>query len=161
MEHEDKQLESRHVQEHLNTRGYTLPEQFTAKRPADSKSVARAETPVARIPEELCKQDNCRYSIPDKRSVSRTRHAKRRYRAQAKNQHEVAGNIYNHAHERCLHHNLRLADTAKEARCRISHQRNHATEHQDVKICLLVFQLVCRQMFQPEGEMPQGDCQIQ
>ena len=161
MEHENKRLERRHVQEHLDAGGDALLQEFAGQRPAEGERMARVETAVAGLREELGEQDDRRNDVADKRPVGSPRHTHRGDRTEAENQHEVAGDIDNHADERGVHHDFRFADTAEEARRHVAHERYDATEHQDVEVSLLVFQLVGGQVLDTEKPMAHGNRQVQ
>ena len=161
MEHENQQLERRHVQEHLHPRRDSPLQKLTGQRPAKGKGGTGIEAAIAGLSKELHKQDNRRDHIPDEGSVGSPGHAHGGNRAKAINQHIVADHIHDHAHEGGLHHNLCLTDTAKKAGSRIADQVDDSTEHQNVKIGLLVFQLVGRQILHTEGKMSKGNRQVQ
>ena len=121
VEHKNHELERRHVQEHLDAGRNALLQEFAGQGPAESEGGARIETAIAGFREELREQDDRGNEVPDERTVGGTGHAKRGNRAQTVNQYKVAGHVHDHAHKRCLHHNLRFANTAEEARGRIAH----------------------------------------
>ena len=161
MEHENHELERRHVQKHLDTGRNPLLQKFAGQGPAEREGGTRVETTIARLRKKLDEQDDGRNEVPDERPVGSPGHAQRGYRAQTVNQHKVAGHVHNHAYKCRLHHDFRLADTAEEAWSRIAHQVDDATEHQNIEIRLLVFQLVGGQMFHAESHMPQRDRKVQ
>ena len=161
MEHQNQRLKRRHVQEHLDARRNALLQKFASQRPAKRKRKTRAETAVATIAKELRKQNHRRNHIAYERAISSARNAHRRNRTVAVNQHKVARHVHNHASESRLHHDLGFANTAKETRRRVTQQVDHATEHQDVKVGLLVFQLVGGEVFHAERQVPQRNREVQ
>ena len=161
MEHQNQRLKRRHVQEHLDARRDSLLQKFTGQRPAKRKCKTCAETAVATFAKEFRKQNYRRNHIANERTISSARNTHRRNRSVAVNQHKVARHVHNHASESRLHHDLGFANSAKETRRGITQQVDYATEHQDIEIRLLVFELVGRQMLQSKRKMPQRNREVQ